>query len=77
MDKRYSAWIFAAGWLMASTLIWLVAASSWISVTSFLWMNAAVLVVGTVVVKAVRAGRPTRSIAHVLYDAETPPGRAR
>lgn len=63
--------------VIASVAVWLVAASSGMSVEAFLWASAVVMALGAVVVKTVRSGAPTRSIAHVLYDTEQHAERSR
>lgn len=63
-------WAFAAVWIIVATATLLVAVPSWVSVATFWWLNAAAVAVGAVLVTTLRSAGPTRSIAHVLYDAE-------
>jgi hypothetical protein len=60
----------AATWAIASIAIWLAAASSWMSVATYVWTNGLTVALGLVVMKTLWSGRPTRSIAHVIHDAE-------
>lgn len=60
----------AAAWMTIVTVLWLAAVPSWVSLSTFFWLNAAALAIASSFVTAVRSAGPTRSIAHVLYDAE-------
>ena len=63
--------------VIAPVAVWLITASSGMSVETFCWASTMVMALGTVVVKTVQSGAPTRSIVHVLYDTEQQAGRIR
>jgi hypothetical protein len=58
-------------------VVWGGFGPAWMSGPTFGWMSAGVLALFAVSLLAMRAGRPTRSVAHVLYEAEQQqrPGR--
>jgi hypothetical protein len=76
MNSTHKLLTGAATWAIASIAIWL-AASSWMSVSTYVWTNGLAVALGLVVMKTLWSGRPTRSIAHVIYDAESRTSTAR
>jgi hypothetical protein len=44
----------------------------WLSGQTFGWLSALGIVLVGIVLLTIRAGQPTRTVAHVLYDAEHP-----
>ena len=78
MDKRkYGYWILGAAWLVTAIATLLTAVPSVMSMATFCWVMVALGSVGAIVVASMRAAGPTRSIAHVLYDAEQQRGSGR
>jgi hypothetical protein len=70
-------WAVAAAWVAAAIATLVVAVPSHMSLATFGWANAAVVAVIAIVGASLRAGGPTRSIAHVLYDTEQQRERVR
>lgn len=61
--------ILLIGVLLSAWAVWGSASSSR---STFVWLAAVAVGLVVAVIMAIRDGRPTRSIAHVLYDAEHP-----
>jgi uncharacterized membrane protein YczE len=70
-------------WLSVGILVvmvfglWVGLSSEWMSGPTVGWMSAVVVGIVAVTLMAMRAGRPTRSVAHVLHDAEEPKSMGR
>lgn len=60
----------AALWLGASAALWLALVPETISAGPFWWINAFIAQVLTVIMLSAPNARPTRTVAHVLHDAE-------
>ncbi len=76
MPKRFSFAMIALSWLSIAVVAWFVAVPEWISLTNLSWLNAFVLGFFAILLAVQRAGRPSASIAGILYDTEHP-GRSR
>ena len=59
-------------WIAAAFAAWVAFVPATISAAPFIWLNAATAAVIAVAVATTRSARPTRSVAHVLYDVENP-----
>jgi hypothetical protein len=64
-------------WIGIVAAIWLAFVPASISVTTFGWLSAVLGVAVVAVAGVTRGARPTRSIAHLLYDVEHPSGLRR
>lgn len=69
-STNHYPWVISAAWIAVAIATLLVAVPSRMSVETFCWANAAIFSVAAIVCASLRAARPTRSIAHVLYDTE-------
>ena len=67
--RRYS-FSLAIG-AVAVVLLWAAVVPTWISRTTFGGMVAIAFALAVVTLMSLRAGRSTRSVAHVIHDAET------
>jgi hypothetical protein len=56
--------------MVVAFVLWAAFRSGWMSGSTLGWMGAVVIGIVAVTLMAMRAGRPTRSVAHVLHDAE-------
>ncbi len=63
--------------MVVAVLLWAGVRSGWISGSTFGWLIAVMIGIVAVTLMAMRAGRPTRSVAHVLHDAENQGGAGR
>lgn len=72
MLTNMNVWAFASFWLVLAAAAWVALVPDAISSATFAWANSAVVVVTALAVILARTARPTRSIAHVLYDVEHP-----
>jgi uncharacterized membrane protein len=60
-------------YLAAALVGWAVLVPGWMSGATLGLIVALGLALGVVSLMTLRAGRPTRSVAHVLYETETAP----
>jgi hypothetical protein len=65
-----TSWLSVGISLAVAVVVLAAFASGSISGPTSAWMGAVVIAMLGVALLALRAGRPTRSVAHVLYDAE-------
>lgn len=77
MLTRRTLWLCLGISVGVVFFVWAGFGSPWISGPTFGWMSAVVIGLFAVTLMAMRAGRPTRSVAHVLHEAEhqKEPGR--
>lgn len=71
-----TSWL-SLGIIIAMAFALWVGLSSRMSGTTFGWVGAVLIGIVAVTLMAMRAGRPTRSVAHVLHDAEEQKGVGR
>jgi len=57
-------------WIAAAFAVWVAFIPLAISAATFIWLSAATAVLFAVAVATARSARPTRLVAHVLYDVE-------
>jgi hypothetical protein len=57
-------------WVAAATAVWVGLVPHAVSPNAFVWGNAVLFVTTTAGILFLRSLAPTRSIAHILYDAE-------
>jgi hypothetical protein len=69
MLARRTYWL-CLGILMAVAFVLAGFGPGWMSGSTFGWIGAVVIAVLAVSLLTIRAAQPTRSVAHVLYDAE-------
>lgn len=79
MLTRRTYWWCLGILVTVALVLWagLVPVPGWMSGPTFGWMSAVVIALVAVSLLALRAGQPTRSVAHVLYDAEHQKGLGR
>lgn len=70
MSKNLTYGVLALGWLSITLVVWAVAVPQWLSLTGLAWLNTFVFTLFTILLAVRRTGRPSRSIAGVLYDTE-------
>lgn len=63
--------------MLVAVVLWAGVRSGWMSGPTFGWVTAVLIGIVAVTLMAMRAGRPTRSVAHVLHDAESQGGSGR
>lgn len=77
MLTRRTYWLYL--WISVAVVFvaWAGFVPGWMSGPTLGWVTAVVVALFAVSLLAMRAGQPTRSVAHVLYDAEQQkePGR--
>ncbi len=62
--------------MVAAFVLWIAVGSGSMSSQTFGWVGAVLIGIVAVTLMSLRAGRPTRSVAHVLHDAEEQKRRA-
>lgn len=65
-----SVWAGALVWALVTWAAWAAFVPAVISGSSLLILSAVIALVGAIVVTTAVNARPTRSVAHVLHDAE-------
>lgn len=73
----YIVGAFVVVWIAAAFAAWVALVPAAISAATFIWLSAATAVLVAVAVATTRGARPTRSVAHVLYDVENPSAQRR
>jgi hypothetical protein len=63
--------------IVAAFVLWIAVGSGLMSAQTFGWVGAVLIGIVAVTLMSMRAGRPTRSVAHVLHDAENKSGAGR
>ncbi len=74
MNTQKTTWILSI-WAAVIVALWAAAVPDWLSLSTLVWVNGSALALTWVLVSTLGSGSPTRSIAHVLYDAEQPATR--
>jgi hypothetical protein len=79
MSRNLTYGAAALVWLSITLVVWAVAVPQWLSLAGLAWLNTFVFALFTVLLAVQRTGRPSRSIAGILYDTEHPgrPGPTR
>jgi len=70
MIANKTVWAGALGWAIVTWAAWTALVPGTFSSSTLLILSAVIGLVGVIVVTMAVNARPTRSIAHVLHDAE-------
>jgi hypothetical protein len=70
MSKYITAWTCLGVWAVAASSAWTTLVPGVLSASTFAWCNLGVALVVLVVVATTFNALPTRSVTHVLHDAE-------
>ena len=65
-----TSWLSLGIIMVAAFVLWIAVGSGSMSTQTFGWVGAVLIGIVAVTLMSLRAGRPTRSVAHVLHDAE-------
>jgi hypothetical protein len=74
IKKRMYSQLFAI-WAAGTLGVWATLVPESIALSTLVWIHAAGLGLLAVIAKTLVGGRPTRSVAHVLYETEQRTGR--
>lgn len=72
-----TSWLSLGIIIVAAFVLWIAVGSGLMSAQTFGWVGAVLIGIVAVTLMSLRAGRPTRSVAHVLHDAEQQKGVGR
>lgn len=64
--------LFVVAYLGIEALVWITQVPARMTVSTFAWVSMLGLIMTGIALWTAFGGRPTRSIAHVLYDVEHP-----
>lgn len=70
-------WLSLGITIVVAFALWAGLGSQWMSRPMFGWVTAVLIGIVAVTLMSLKAGRPTRSVAHVLHDAEEQKGVGR
>jgi len=70
MSKYISVWASLGVWAVAAWSVWTTLVPGVLSSSTFAWVNVGVALVVLVTVATTFNALPTRSVTHILHDAE-------